>query len=503
MFLKRKDFWIITGILVAASVPRVLLFQPYLATWDGAEYSFAVKNHYLVHLPYPIFQWIGLLFSSFFPPDIALSLVSLVAGIGSVLLVYFIVCRLFNRVCGLFASLFFVLTSNAVYFSTIQENHMLQVFFILSALALLLSEYKGKLIYSGLLYGMAVGVHIHSLVLAPFFFYLIALRSPKEIFKKCFRWTLLAAVVFGASWLWILALSPRWGGLKEGIDYFLPVLARKYNQARFSPAGLWLILKRNSIYMTNSSGHPGLMLLAFLGAAGLIWHKKRRELLLWLLFLAPYFIYEILSGEMDPGAHLLFINLPVAILASFSVSSFLCFVHQKVSVNMLVKRILLFLLILVSFFFIFQETLGKTFLAVWNPNFSQREGKTFEGCTIEDCLWIKENIPEEAKIVLWQEPWAVPYYSDRWPILVYRPADYQGPAKVSLAVNKGRWSPLNYWQVLDTSDLKELLGGGMEIFTLSQRPFVGSTVKEEEFAVDFYQSNEEITLYQVSVKNDE
>ncbi|MCK4326464.1 glycosyltransferase family 39 protein [bacterium] len=500
MFSRKCEFWIILGILIVASIPRLLLFQPYLGSWDGAEYSFAIENDHLVHLPYPIFQWIGLLFSLFLPTDIALSLVSLLSGVGSVLLLYFIITKLFNKTCGVFAGLFFALTHNAVYFSTFQENHMLQVFFVFSAIALLLSALKGRIIYSGLLYGISIGVHFHSLVLLPFFIYLIAIYSPRRGLKKYIQWVLSAVIVSGGSWLWILALSPNWGGVREGVNYFLPMLLRNYNQAELAPEGLWAILKRNSIYMATTSNHPGLIPIAFLGGISMILHK-RRQFLLWMLFLLPYFIYEILSGEMDPGAHLLFITPAVAILASFFVGNLIQFISKKTRGTIL-SRVLISLIILVCLSFIFRGTLGKTFLALWEPNFTKRSWVTFEGCSIKDCLWIKENTPEEGRILLREMPWAVPYYTERWPILVYTPRGYQGKAKVNLALNKGRWSPLNYWQVLYDDDLKKLLQSGVEVFALRKEIFSGSTINEKEFCMDFYRSNEGIELYQVRVKND-
>ncbi|HKI84512.1 MAG TPA: hypothetical protein VKA63_09265, partial [Candidatus Krumholzibacteria bacterium] len=191
----------------------------YAFTADGCEYVSALRDGYLPHSPYVLYYWIGWLLHRFFPADIALSILSMSAGIAlPVLLGWLVSGTTGSRLTGLSAAMIYALSPVCVVGSGFVEIYPLQTALLLLALALC-SKGGGKAVLpASLVYGAAIATHSGSLFVFPAFAYLVlraARGRSREGRAGSMRWRLLLAgggcvlllPVLAAGWLALLFQS--------------------------------------------------------------------------------------------------------------------------------------------------------------------------------------------------------------------------------------------------------------------------------------------------------
>lgn len=501
MSLKKREFWLLLAILLLALLPRLISFKPYIDGWDGGEYAFCVSMHHLPHFPYPVFVWLGMFFSLFMPTDVALSFMSLVGGILSILLIYYIVHRLLGKGYALVASLIFAFIPITIHFSTFQEIYGIYLFFALSSLAILLSSHRYRILFSGPLFGISLGIHVSSVFLLPLIAYLLYTQSSHSRMKDYLKWFGSMIVVPLVSWAWMLFHFASWAGIKGGMielyNYAQPMLRAQVSgksYADITPLLLWKSFSRCIISIKNNM-YPLLFFLALLGSVySLI--RKRKIFLFGFLYLVPFLIYETLQqATVDPGAYTIYIAPAFVLFSSlFIVDTFRLFIFKRkiatISARVLFLIVLLFLLI--------RPDLGP-FPFRCSKGLPRDEVK-YEGLTISDCRWIGENIPQESRIMVFDAPWIIPYYTSRWPLFVYDDLKPGHKPHLSFVSNKGKWCHVNYWERLDDEKLIKLLESGIEIFTPREDPFArASNITSKKFETTFYKTNGRINLYRVEI----
>lgn len=501
MFWKRRDFWLLLAILLLALIPRLISFKPYIHGWDAGEYAFCVSMHHLPHFPYPVFIWLGMFFALFMSADIALSFMSLVGGALSILLIYYIVQRLLGKGYALVASLIFAFIPLTIYFSTFQEIYGIYLFFILGSLAILLSTHKYRILLSGLLFGISIGIHVSSVFLLPLIAYLLYAQSSGSRMKDYLKWFGSMIMVPLISWAWMLFHFASWAGIKGGMielyKYARPMLKAQVSgksYADLTPLLLWKSFLRCIINIKNNM-YPLLFFLALLGSIYSLIHK-RRIFLFGFLYLAPFLIYETLQqAAVDPGAYTVYIAPAFVLFASFFIVNIFRFpAFKKRGITPLAKLTLLGIL----FFLFIRPDLGPL---PFNCNRRlPRNEVRHEGLTISDCRWIEANIAQESRIMVFDTPWIVPSYTKRWPLFVYDDLKPGHKPHLSFAFNKGNWSPITYWERTDDQKLTKLLESGIEVFSPREDPLArAANVTPGKFKTTFYKSNGRITLYKVQI----
>jgi len=502
MSLKKRVPWLLLAILLLALIPRLTSFKPYIDSWDGGEYAFSVSMHHLPHFPYPVFVWLGMFFSLFMPTDIALSFMSLIGGTLSILLIYYIVQRLLGKGYALVASLIFAFIPLTIHFSTFQEIYGIYLFFALSSLAILLSSHRYRILFSGLLFGISIGIHVSSVFLLPLIAYLLYTQSSGSRMKNYLKWFGSMLVVPLVSWAWMLFHFASWAGIKGGMielyKYAQPMLRAQVSgksYADITPLLLWKSFLRCIVNIKNNTMYPLLFFLAMLGGIySLI--RKRRIFLFGFLYLAPFLIYETLQqATVDPGAHTIYIAPAFVLFSSLIiVDTFRLLIFRKRIITILTRSVLLGILL---FLFIHPDLGPLPFKCAKGL---PREEVRYEGLTISDCRWIEENIPEESRIMVFDTPWIIPYYTSRWPLFVYDDLKPGHKPHLSFTFNKGNWSPGTYWERCDDNKLTKLLESGLEVFTPREDPFArASNIDPEKFKTTFYKTNGRINLYRVEI----
>ena len=144
-------------------------FETFPNGWDQAEYAWCVKDGYLPHSPYVLFILLGRIVHLALPAATALSTISLVAGLGALLLIRELVDRLGgSRGLGWAAALLLAGTTVFVRHAVTQEVYALQLALLL-ATAVLLATPTGRhrIGWAGLAFGAAFTSHNASVFVLP------------------------------------------------------------------------------------------------------------------------------------------------------------------------------------------------------------------------------------------------------------------------------------------------------------------------------------------------
>lgn len=220
-FIKRKwELILVIILLVAALIPRIITFKSYIYAppsigADGGLMAYEIENRlFMRNAGYPGFALIASYFDTISPfsVDINLSLISLIFGIGSILLFYLFSKKIVKNIyLAWVSSLIYAFLPVAVYIHSTQEIYSIQAFFLLLSIVLLMSQNSFKRIFlSGIFFGLAVTIHFSSNFALPFlalffpWYYRSEFKASwKEIFKRIGQWFLGFGLIFLVIFGWM------------------------------------------------------------------------------------------------------------------------------------------------------------------------------------------------------------------------------------------------------------------------------------------------------------
>lgn len=486
--------------LIAMGMTPILLnfLASYPTGWDPAEYVWCLKDNYLPHSPYIVFFLLGKCFDLFFRPPLALSVLSLVSGLCSLFAYYSINLRLFGaateanerekdgresvdpRKPAALSTSLFAFSYLFVVQSTTQEVYALQTAVVLVSFAALLARAPWSALLGGALFGCAVATHNSSAFFAPAALWAIWMSGTEGRGRKIGRWLAAAFVVTGAFALLTLILLPapsdggrlrEWAGYLRGISPGLNWTSIATSEFLFN--SMMGMIERvfavgvppyQPLWIPSDLGFNAAHLIV--GIAGLLLciHRRLRVGYFWLLFGAPYLIYEFLLGSaQDMGVYLPFL-LP-------SCSAFLVVAVGSIPaaqgaarwkhVRAVAQVLLVGCLMAPSLALIAKN---------WNTT-RQTAVHHYSGVALMG-IWMDRNLPADAFLIVHSglgNPNELPYYSGRRPILV------RGTEALILR-DGGRFMPLNAraYEPIDDSALQNFIEAGTPVYSLSANPWIVS-----------------------------
>ncbi len=216
MDLKKNKNIILLGIVIIGFLFRLYFFQTYpYISFDGTEYARLGKNliergvyafgsnnldNTGVIFPsgYPIF--IGLMNLFFQDLFISGTVVSMLAGILSIYLIYLVAKELFGLEAGLFAAFSLAVCPPIADFSAKIMAESLFIFFILSAFLLFIKNIKSQSNFKSIFLGIAIGFIFLTkpegapFILLPLLYFYFARKNGKENLKKIIAGSLLSMI---------------------------------------------------------------------------------------------------------------------------------------------------------------------------------------------------------------------------------------------------------------------------------------------------------------------
>ena len=261
-----------------------------------------MANGFMPEVPQPVYQGLGSFLSLIFNPETGLRVLALLGGLVGLAALLFVMIHITGDrwqrvVCGVLFVLFPVAMRQAV----VQETGAVLFGFLMLAFAVLLSFHGHRHLISGVLFGLAVGVHPSILWAVPGFGYL--LHTKRMVWQGwvlavgftlivCWGWVLVQFMtdpVSGSFWRYLGAgLSPGFGG--GGLGAFVHLVDL---QIRLFGWGGFVF------------GSLGLLLLVF---------QNRSQFLLFALLGLPFLSYSIFCKPgIDLGLYLTFVGPMFAI----------------------------------------------------------------------------------------------------------------------------------------------------------------------------------------------
>lgn len=308
---------------------RLLFLSPYLEDWDSVQFALALENFSIVnHLPhppgYPIYVFLGKLFSLIFKDDnLALTILSATLGSLTIIPLFLITKKMFGKFTAYLAAVFFLITPISWSLSEVALTNIPGLFF-LTFFTYLLYKFQDNirslcfvLIFGGLILG--VRFTEISVILSLLAFIIIKKRYYDKILL------LLGSFILGLL-LWIIPLVLI-TGLKEFIasyswiaSYVLThdtLLGQEFNFR-------WLLLQRLTqlIALLNIAYTPIFILLSLFIFSYLIYSRKYLDykyqfILVWFF---SYLVPLVLVFNLEVPRYTLPLLPPLLILFIGSLS---------------------------------------------------------------------------------------------------------------------------------------------------------------------------------------
>jgi Protein O-mannosyl-transferase TMEM260-like len=478
-------------------VPVVLAVLPLLVHyfewfpngWDQTEYVWCLRSTYLPHSPYVLFFLVGKLFYLFFDAPIALTTLSLLSGVGSLALLYFVSYRLFSleqaesrlpHVAALIVAAVAGATYVFVRQSSSQEVYALLTFMLLLTIALSLSALRYNAALSGVSFGCALGAHTAAIYAVPVVLYTILFLERKGRLKSLVIWGLAATTTCAVLCMVILLILPIKPGVSRWRDYlaYLRGISPGLSPSAWAEPVFWidslkgLYLRLTSLQIESSrmpmaTSPLGLGLLhGFIAAAGMVVSLVRRRRLAWfcLAWMGPYLLFEIALGQnVDYGVYLPLLLPPLSILIGTAVASM---AGRTATSSMrpvigAARASLVVILLWPS---------AVLYVQHWNDP-TEDAIAHFSASTLA-AIWASERLPGDALVIQPESEWNVnilPYYSKRQHVL-------RSGADFRIFQSLGRYTPMNSdsYQTLTTSLLIGIIRSGRPVYAWEKDPLKGS-----------------------------
>lgn len=433
----------------------------------------AIGLGYMPVDPQPVYIWLGQLMGIFFEPELGLRILALLGGMLGAGAVVYMIHRLTKDVGqtllgGGLLILFPVLMRQAI----VQEVGAV-VFGILSlSLAFAISGLARRHLISGILFGVAVGIHPNALLTLLGFVFLLR----KEDADALKTWALGAAAVIGLGWLWVFFLFRSSGAAGSWLAYMLGGIGDGYGS--LGPGALLSGLMRQVDMHAQLFGWGGfvfgvlgLILMAFL-------HRDRFVLLVG--YAVPFLIYQLPRISGGEEGVFLAIWAPVYVMGLVTTwregSRYLAEGLQETVQTMLWVVAVALVVVQVVCVRYTENTWGlaleKRVAYASKINKMVEAGVEVQAQTeLGDLIVI---IPEDARPGFWGEatsPWAVVWQSKRQVIWAEKADD--GWVFYTHSQNTGRtWQWMHQRVVVDDAFIGQSLRAGKRLLSSEPFPFL-------------------------------
>jgi len=470
-------------------------FESFPNGWDQTEYTCCIQYDYLPHSPYIGHFLMGKAFNTFLNPAAALSAISLLSGLASLVLLYFLNLGLLKRCCPtqtldrpntrallLLPVILLGFSYPFIRQSTTQELYVFQTMLLLLSLNLLFIKSKARWILSGLVYGYAISTHTASILILPAIIYTLKLANRERWGRALVGWLSAAAgaaVVFLGIIYLLIPLGEEDGSFGRYLHYLMGIHPGISLEQLSAPAfwhesltGLFNRLMNDSLIHSRQPEAVSPLCLSIphmlLAAVGLVvsWRQRRRFSIFWLLYLTPYLAFEILLGKnLDYGLYIPFILIPLFTFISIP----LMFINRRDGSHYSPKLLLpIYLMITILLL-----TPSIAFIrSHWND--ARDDAINHFSPTTLAAKWVSNNLPDNAVVIQSSWEWnalILPYYANRRSILW----KLQPEARRAYGILKGRvkYMPLNEasFEVLSTETLKRLILHKIPVYAFEADPF--------------------------------
>ena len=462
-------------ILVAVTLVGAHFVDDFPNGWDPTEYAWCVRDGRLPHSPYIAHFLAARLLAIVFDPPLALSLLSLLAGLAALLALYGI--RLREGAGGevaLCATTIMAASHVFIRQSTTQEVYALQCAGMLASVLIVQCRFRFSVLLCAFVFGTTVAVHQGALFIAPALLYrhLQDRDGPRAV---AFAWGVGIVVL---AWIgvigWLFPFRSEATRIQELVAYLSSIAPHIGSVAPSdlarSGAELLHRLTSSGIPMTRGptatgpTGLNGITLAVALLGAGMSLTRNRPLALFWLLYAAPFFCYELAVGVgVDWGVYLPFAVPPVAVFATEAISRACEFAQQHFPrVGPLVRALpSLATLVLIA--------PSLWLLASHWDDPHKDELDHYRPHTLA-ALWIAQHAPADTITISPRaEPNAnlLPYYGRRTPLVLAK-----GRYPMVLE-DRGPYTPMNLrsYARVTTRELTRWLGEGQTVLAFEIDPF--------------------------------
>lgn len=351
LIFKNYFFWLLVALLFALT--RIVNLKIIPIFTDEAIYAYWAQvalfdpQHRFISLEdgkQPLFIWFAAVMQKFFSdPLIALRMVSVLSGAGSLIGLYLLSNFLFNKRTARIAVLLYLVIPLTLLYNRLGIYDSLLTMFGIFAVYLTLKVAKNPDLGNALLNGFAIGFAMITKSSGNFFLYLIPasilLIERKKLIKKVPKWTFLSliTVFLSLSIYNSLRLSPLFYLIaRKNMEFIRTTSEVLKNPFEHFFSNLNAIIGWLIIYMS-----PPLFILFLSSAAYVLYKKNLKGIYLLLLISAPL-LAELLFNKVLYVRFVLFYFPFIIILTAF-ISDLLI---QKIKIPDKIK-IFIFALILI------------------------------------------------------------------------------------------------------------------------------------------------------------
>lgn len=352
-FLTKKNiYWgLILSFLATYFITRFLLLDTFPIFTDEAIYVRWAQiagndpDWFFISLTdgkQPLFVWLAIVFMKFVSdPLVGARLVSVFAGLLSMIGLYFVANELFkSKKIGFVASFFYLLYPFALVYDRMALYDSLVATFIIWALYLEILLVRRLKWYLAILLGVVIGLGLlnktssnFALILMPFLLLLFDFKDKqwKRNVLQLSAYAIIAAVISQAIYL-ILKLSP-----------FFYIIAQK-NAVFVYPFSEWIQHPLAFVYpnLVTLTGwlvdYSTIPFLIFVFAAFFVEKKNLKEKLLLLAWFVVPFVGLATFGKLLYPRYILFMTMPLLVLGAYS---FYTILHALSSVRWIKAGVLL------------------------------------------------------------------------------------------------------------------------------------------------------------------
>ncbi len=273
----------------------------------------------------PLFVWLMYpMLKIFFDPLVAGRMVSVAAGLGSLIGIMVLAHTLFGKKTVIPASLLYIISPFFLFYDRLALYDSLSTMFSIWALILEIWLVRSLRLDAALLLGFILGGGLltkssaqFALYLLPFSLFLFDWRQPKK-FNKLTKWVLLAiiATLIGVAFSWIIKLSPLQHMVgQKNLTFIVPFstfLKDPFSRLLGNLRGLfnWLIG-----YFT----WPWII-LTLVSLVAVVKNSFRKTLLLLAWWLGPFVVLAAFGIVLYPR-YILFMTFPLLLILAYGTAS--------------------------------------------------------------------------------------------------------------------------------------------------------------------------------------
>jgi hypothetical protein len=488
-FLTRVRPHVCLFLLLLALFPLLFHFFEWFPNgWDQAEYSWCLRSNYLPHSPYILFILLGRFLYLFADAPVALAILSLLSGVGSVIMLYYVSYRSLSlsypqRLLPAPAVSSFAATiAGGSYLfvrqSTSQEAYPLLTCLLLLAVALAISPLHHRDALAGVGFGCAVAAHNAAVYVMPAVLCAVVFSQPKGRLRRFTVWSVAAGMTGAFFGLIIFTLLPARAGESQWHELasYLRGISPGLSPTAWTRPGFWarslegLYVRLTALDIPSSRMPMATSALGFgplhgiASAAGFVILLGRGSPLGWfcVLWAAPYLAFEVALGRnVDYGVYLPFVLPPIAVLSGVMVAWFPgpSASGSRWLLAAITRGVLCCMLLWPS---------ARLMARHWND--PTEDAITHFSPTTLAAIWASDNLPRNAIIIQPRSERNVnvlPYYSNRQHLIRYG-------SNLKMFDSLGPYTRMNSksYQTVTTSMLAAVIRSGRPVYAFERDPMM-------------------------------